>query len=90
MPLGFFSYLKDLSVLGCAPVGSLCMEAGQQPIDLEAERTFLGGLMLATELNEDHLRSVQPEDFMTDGTGLSSSRSAKSLKGAAPMRRAWW
>ncbi|MEE2835703.1 MAG: replicative DNA helicase [Myxococcota bacterium] len=39
------------------------MEAGQQPIDLEAERTFLGGLMLATELNEDHLRSVQPEDF---------------------------
>ena len=63
MPLGFFSYLKDLSVLGCAPVGSLCMEAGQQPIDLEAERTFLGGLMLATELNEDHLRSVQPEDF---------------------------
>ena len=39
------------------------MEAGQQPIDLDAERTFLGGLMLATELNEDHLRSVQPEDF---------------------------
>ena len=39
------------------------MESGQQPIDLEAERTFLGGLMLATELNEDHLRSVQPEDF---------------------------
>ena len=37
--------------------------------------------MLATELNEDHLRSVQPEDFRTDGTGLSSSRSAKSLKG---------
>ncbi len=39
------------------------MEAGQQPVDLEAERTFLGGLMLATELNEDHLRSVQEDDF---------------------------
>ena len=39
------------------------MDAGQQPIDLDAERTFLGGLMLATELNEDHLRSVQPDDF---------------------------
>jgi replicative DNA helicase len=39
------------------------MEAGQQPVDLEAERTFLGGLMLATELNEDHLRLVCEEDF---------------------------
>jgi replicative DNA helicase len=39
------------------------MEAGQQPVDLEAERTFLGGLMLATELNEDHLRTVQEDDF---------------------------
>lgn len=39
------------------------MEAGQQPVDLEAERTFLGGLMLATELNEDHLRLACEEDF---------------------------
>ena len=39
------------------------MEAGQQPVDLEAERTFLGGLMLATELNEDHLRTVHEDDF---------------------------
>ena len=39
------------------------MDAKQQPIDLDAERTFLGGLMLATEVNEDELRAVSLEDF---------------------------
>ena len=36
--------------------------------------------MLATELNEDHLRSVQPEDFTTDGTGLSSSQICQEFR----------
>ena len=36
------------------------MEAGQQPIDLEAERTFLGGLMLATELNLSLIHISEP------------------------------
>jgi replicative DNA helicase len=39
------------------------MQGETVPVDLEAEKTFLGGLMLAAEVNHDHLQVVQADDF---------------------------